>query len=120
MLDNKSLTLSSSRRKSFEAACHMDLATDRNPSLHTVQPATVEVRNLSSTVTSTQNSLEALKLWKGRRDKVDSGEERQKVVLDSITANMPSGSLTAIMGASGSGKTFDTRDHRPSLAADFR
>lgn len=74
-------------------------------SLRAVQPVDVKVKDLIVRVDTTpplwQSSPGTLwgRLW--RKDKGDA----LKTVLDGVTASMPHGSLTAIIGGSGSGKT---------------
>jgi ABC-type multidrug transport system ATPase subunit len=82
--------------------------------LRAVSPVNIQVRNLSVRVESSKDppwsSLAAAKAWLWSRNE----EGRPKIILNDVSANMPSGSLTAIIGASGSGKTtlLDTMSRR--------
>jgi ABC-type multidrug transport system ATPase subunit len=79
-----------------------------------VSPINVQVRNLSVRVDSSKEPPwlppAAAKAWLGPRNE----EGQLKTILNNVSANMPSGSLTAIIGASGSGKTtlLDTMSRR--------
>ena len=73
-------------------------------SLHKVQPVSVRLEHLSVTVDGSPASLG--RLFSMRKTVTEEGAESQtKTILDDISAEMPSGSLTAIIGGSGSGKT---------------
>lgn len=69
-------------------------------SLHEVEPVSVRIDHLSVSVDESPNALARI----FAKNKVP-GHSHVKKILDDITAEMPSGSLTAIIGGSGSGKT---------------
>ncbi|OJD12223.1 hypothetical protein AJ78_07148 [Emergomyces pasteurianus Ep9510] len=73
-------------------------------SLRAVQPVDVDVRDLVIRIDTTPPIFQSSPrlLWNRIRSKVDSPT---KSVLHGVSANMPQGSLTAIIGGSGSGKT---------------
>ena len=75
-------------------------------SFQVVDPAVIYVKDLTVHIDpalSLFKTAEAF-LRKGKDADVQQSSQR-KTILNHITAWMPSGSLTAIMGASGSGKT---------------
>lgn len=76
-----------------------------NLSLHDVNPVNVRVDNLSLRIDTSPPIWESSpsQLW--RRLRGQKLEGTSKTVLDEVDASMPSGSLTAIIGSSGSGKT---------------
>ena len=78
-----------------------------NLTFRVVKPATITVKDLTLHVDPAPNPLKT-GVAALRRDKdADTHETaHRKTILSRITASMPSGTLTAIMGASGSGKTF--------------
>lgn len=75
-----------------------------NLSLRAVNPVDVNVKKLSLEIDITPPTWESpSQVW--HRIRGQKLERSSKTVLDSIDAAMPSGSLTAIIGSSGSGKT---------------
>jgi ABC-type multidrug transport system ATPase subunit len=70
-------------------------------SLHAVQPVSVRLEHLSVSVDEAPNALARL----FSKKKAPPSHSSVKTILDDISAEMPSGSLTAIIGGSGSGKT---------------
>lgn len=73
-------------------------------SLREVEPVSVRLDHLSVTVDESPNLLQ--KAFAKKKVPADHGATSHvKTILDSISAEMPSGSLTAIIGGSGSGKT---------------
>jgi len=66
---------------------------------HNVPPVNVKVRDLSLSIEPSPPIFERLRL---RRPQV----HEEKKILQSISLDVPSGSLMAIMGASGSGKVL--------------
>ena len=77
-----------------------------NLSFQVVKPATIDVQNLNVHTYSARSPLESAKaLFRKGGDTSTQQTSRRKTILNGITAHMPRGSLTAIMGASGSGKT---------------
>ena len=73
-----------------------------NMSLREVVPVNVLVRNLTVAVDLTPTGLQAMRLPFG---KTKTKGPSTKTLLNDVHASLPSGSLTAIIGASGSGKT---------------
>ncbi|KAL8811787.1 MAG: hypothetical protein Q9200_001519 [Gallowayella weberi] len=72
-------------------------------SFHAVQAVDVQVRNLSVDINVSGGSFANLSaLFKRKRN---APTETHKTILHDVNAYMPSGSLTAILGGSGSGKT---------------
>ena len=77
-----------------------------NLSFWVFEPSTVVVQNLNIHTSSARSLLESAKaLFRKGGDTSTLHMSPQKTILNGITARMPPGSLTAIMGASGSGKT---------------
>lgn len=76
-----------------------------NLSLRDVNPVNVSVNNLSLDIDTSPPLWEIPpgQLW--RRFRGTKPEGSSKTVLDNVSAEMPKGSLTAIIGSSGSGKT---------------
>jgi ABC-type multidrug transport system ATPase subunit/ABC-type multidrug transport system permease subunit len=76
-----------------------------NLTLRAVNPVDIKVRNLSLEVNTTPPIWETspAQIWQRLRGHQPS--KTSKAVLDNVSASMPSGSLTAIIGSSGSGKT---------------
>ena len=66
---------------------------------HTVPPVDITVRNLSLAITPPSPILERLRLRRRR-----TGVVEPKQILQNVSLDVPSGSLMAIIGASGSGK----------------
>lgn len=71
-------------------------------SLSAVDPIDVEVRNLAVQVDTSPSPFSLASLLP-RKNKVN--DSRTKTILHDVSANMPRGTLTAIIGGSGSGKT---------------
>ena len=72
-------------------------------SFRAVDAVDVTVRNLSVNIDVSPSGMAAFKASLGREK---SGQKREfKAILNGVSATMPSGSLTAILGSSGSGKT---------------
>lgn len=92
---------------SKDAAADLDAALQDavyNLSLRAVNPVDVSVSKLSLDIDITSPIWESpSQIW--RRIRGQKLEKSSKTVLDSVDAAMPSGSLTAIIGSSGSGKT---------------
>ncbi|KAF1983495.1 P-loop containing nucleoside triphosphate hydrolase protein, partial [Aulographum hederae CBS 113979] len=73
-------------------------------SFRAVEPGDIQAKELTVSVrvpTATKGAASALRRFVGMRGK---GDEEKKL-LDGVSAEMPRGSVTAILGASGSGKT---------------
>jgi len=71
-------------------------------SLREVAPVNLLVQNLTVAVDLTPTGLQAMRL---RFRKTKAKDPSVKTILNDVSASLPSGSLTAIIGASGSGKT---------------
>ncbi|KAI4086556.1 MAG: hypothetical protein LQ344_007459 [Seirophora lacunosa] len=76
---------------------------ENHSSLHAVDPVNVHVRNLSVDIDVSPGGLAALSNVFKRRQTPST--KLYKNILHDVSANMPSGSLTAVLGGSGSGKT---------------
>ena len=72
-------------------------------SFRAVEPVNVRVKDLNVDIDVSPSGLSALTVAFGR--KKGTQETEVKNILKGVSASMPSGSLTAIMGSSGSGKT---------------
>ncbi|TVY82267.1 putative ABC transporter ATP-binding protein/permease [Lachnellula suecica] len=79
-------------------------ATSNHLSLSEVEPVDVQLQELAVNVDISPSifSLEGLRF---RRRKDGEPEAQKKQILHSVSASMPAGTLTAIIGGSGSGKT---------------
>ena len=73
-------------------------------SLRAVEPVDVVVQNLSLKIDISPSGFSALKASL-RKNNSSSQSEQYKSIIDNVNAYMPHGSLTAIIGSSGSGKT---------------
>ncbi|KAJ6020681.1 hypothetical protein N7540_006185 [Penicillium herquei] len=76
-----------------------------NLSLRAVNPVDVSVTDLSLDLDTTPPLWETTPSQVWRRTRGQKPESNVKRILDEVSAEMPSGSLTAILGSSGSGKT---------------
>jgi ABC-type multidrug transport system ATPase subunit len=77
-------------------------------SFNAVSPVDVRVQDLTVQIDTTRSIWQAspTQAWKRLlRPKANSDDASYKTILDSVGAHMPSGSITAIIGSSGSGKT---------------
>ncbi|EEA27042.1 hypothetical protein TMatcc_004679 [Talaromyces marneffei ATCC 18224] len=77
-------------------------------SFHAVSPVDVRVDGLTVQIDTTASiwQVSATQAWKRlSRPKSKVDDASYKTILDDVGAHMPSGSLTAIIGSSGSGKT---------------
>ena len=74
-------------------------------SLRAVVPVEVLVSNLTVAIDLQKSGLGALRPPFSKSKTLDPSKPTTKTILDDVSARMPSGSLTAIIGASGSGKT---------------
>jgi ABC-type multidrug transport system fused ATPase/permease subunit len=77
-----------------------------NISFRSVAPVDISIRGLVVTVDEAPDLLTSLRLRlqkKGPRD--EEAVPNQKIILGNVSADLPRGSLTAILGGSGSGKT---------------
>ncbi|PHH86057.1 hypothetical protein CDD83_10818 [Cordyceps sp. RAO-2017] len=105
-----SVPRSSGQQKGAPAARQLSLSGDDNLSLDDVEPVRVSIRDLSVSVDLAPSwrepSTYADALLAARGGGPDgAGPGRTKTLLDSVAADLPPGSLTAIVGGSGSGKT---------------
>lgn len=76
-----------------------------NLSLRAVNPVDVKVNNLTLDLDTSPPLWESSPAQVWRHMRGQKSEANLKRVLDGVSAEMPSGSLTAIIGSSGSGKT---------------
>ncbi|KAK2626243.1 hypothetical protein QTJ16_004505 [Diplocarpon rosae] len=74
-------------------------------SLRDVDRVDIQVRNLAVTADLSPSALSPHKYLRRKRRKGESEAPRMKQILHSVSASMPAGTLTAILGGSGSGKT---------------
>lgn len=74
-------------------------------SLSEVDPVDVQVRNLSVSVDVSPPVLSFDSLLQRKRNRNGDLKSEPKQILHSVSASMPAGTLTAIIGGSGSGKT---------------
>jgi ABC-type glutathione transport system ATPase component len=76
-------------------------------SLREVSPVDVAVRNISVTVDTSSSARGKFRSLLSKKSKLEDAESSKSPVplLENVSADMPRGSLTAIIGASGSGKT---------------
>ena len=81
----------------------MEGAANGELSSYTVRSAIIAADNLSVLVKPTKRILEYMTCFKVRGNDSSYQNKPQKAILDGITAGMSCRSLTAIMGASGSG-----------------
>jgi ABC-type multidrug transport system ATPase subunit len=71
---------------------------DNGISLHAVEPVSIRLEHLTVSVDEAPNAFAGMFSKK-------KAPQSHKTILDDISAEMPSGTLTAIIGGSGSGKT---------------
>lgn len=74
-------------------------------SLSAVDPVDVEVHNLAVQVDTSPSPLSLASLLPQKRETNGGNKSKTKTILHDVSANMPRGTLTAIIGGSGSGKT---------------
>ena len=79
--------------------------TENAISLRAVDPVSVRIEHLSVTVDESPNRFANFFTKAENASARDTAGSHVKTILDDISADMPSGSLTAILGGSGSGKT---------------
>jgi ABC-type multidrug transport system fused ATPase/permease subunit len=92
---------------------------EQNMSFSAVQPVDVEVRNLQVQVDVSSPMLQTVKSWFNRPRVGDvEGQTNisanRKTILASVSSDFPAGTLSAIIGGSGSGKvnSFSVPDPR--------
>ena len=76
-------------------------------SLRDVSPVDVRVHNITVTINDGSNRSQNVRRLLSSKPKIrdEEGGSSPTVLLENVSAEMPRGSLTAIIGASGSGKT---------------
>lgn len=94
-----------------EAGWHVTDDHKQNLSFSDVRPADIAVRNLEVEVDIATSLVDRLKVKfaKSKVDDVEGGAvngPRRKKVLKDVSADFPAGTLTAIIGGSGSGKVI--------------
>ena len=84
-------------------------------SFRAIEPADIRIRNLSVHIDVSPSAIANL-VSSLRRKEQGHEEARWKTILNDVSADLPSGSLTAIIGGSGSGKTsmLNVMSHRMS------
>lgn len=75
--------------------------------LHEVSPVDVAVKKISVTVNTRSNAPGKIRSLFEKKQKLEDPEFSRSPIslLEDVSADMPRGTLTAIIGASGSGKT---------------
>jgi ABC-type multidrug transport system ATPase subunit len=84
---------------------HLATAPSNQISLSDVDPVTIEVRNLSVTIDISPSTFSIEKYLSRKQPQDGITQAQTKEILHSVSGSMPAGSLTAIIGGSGSGKT---------------
>ncbi|KAH6694186.1 ABC transporter-like protein [Leptodontidium sp. MPI-SDFR-AT-0119] len=84
---------------------HSATAHSNHISLRDVEPVEIQVRGLAVTVDLAPSAFSIDRYLPRKRRQDGSEAPRSKQILHSVSASMPAGSLTAIIGGSGSGKT---------------
>ncbi|KAL3423811.1 ABC transporter [Phlyctema vagabunda] len=74
-------------------------------SLSEVDPVNIEVRGLSVAVDLSPSAFSLTDILSWKKSKGNAAVPATKNILQSVSASMPAGTLTAIIGGSGSGKT---------------
>lgn len=83
----------------------LSTAQSNHISFSDVDPVDVQVRNLAVNVDLAASALSLASLLPRKRTRNRSANPETKQILHSVSASMPAGTLTAIIGGSGSGKT---------------
>ena len=93
----------------------------QNLSFSDVHPVDITVQNLDVDVDLATTFGDALKvkLKKPKVGDVEGDVVRRKKILKDVSANFPAGSLTAIIGGSGSGKVCLTPTYPPHVSLPF-
>ncbi|KAL9580822.1 MAG: hypothetical protein Q9212_004265 [Teloschistes hypoglaucus] len=81
---------------------HVD-HSDNDLSFRALEPVNVSIHSLTVDIDISPAGIAALSSALKRRK--DAAATTRKRILDNVNVDMPSGSLTAILGGSGSGKT---------------
>jgi len=84
---------------------HLSTSHSNHISLSDVDPVDVQVRNLAVTVDISPSTISLSKYLPRKRSRDGTPKAQSKEILHSVSASMPAGTLTAIIGGSGSGKT---------------
>jgi ABC-type multidrug transport system ATPase subunit len=84
---------------------HLSAAQSNYLSLAEVEPVDVQVRGLAVNVHLGPSALSLTSLLPRKRNRDGDATPETKQILHSVSASMPPGTLTAIIGGSGSGKT---------------
>lgn len=98
------------------SSSHGDEAETARISLRGVDAVDVVVQNLSLNIDLSPTGFSAFKASLTKRTFTAQRGERYKTIINNVNAHMPCGSLTAIIGGSGSGKTslLNSMSHRMS------
>ena len=97
---------SSPKDPTSEDSPELKQAESTHLSFRSVNPVNVHVNGLTVEVVASPGALKRLGGLMKKNQSVDVEQSsRRKAILNNVSAYMPSGSLTAIIGASGSGKT---------------
>lgn len=109
---NPTVSLTTSNRSNtpeihaLEEVDQIGLSHSNDLTLPPIDPVAVHIRDLSVEVDISPSPLETILRKFQRRKKPNlQSQETTKCVLKDVSADMPPGSLTAIIGASGSGKS---------------
>lgn len=94
----------SAATKTQDKLHHLFTTHSNHLSLSDVEPVDVKVRNLSVTIDISPSAFSIEKYFP-RKQQDGEAQVYTKEILHSVSAEMPAGSLTAIIGGSGSGKT---------------
>jgi ABC-type multidrug transport system ATPase subunit len=78
-------------------------------SFRAIDPVGIQIRNLSVEVDVSQAALPPLWLDEKRRGCNDA---KWKTILDDVSADLPKGSLTAVIGGSGAGRLRSSTSRR--------
>lgn len=96
------------------SSIHGDEAEPAGIAAHGVDAVDVVVQNLSLNIDLSPNGFSAFKASLTKKNFRAQRGEHYKTIIDNVNAYMPCGSLTAIIGGSGSGKTslLNSMSHR--------
>ena len=114
-LDIGAPSSSSPKDPTSEVSPELKRAESTHLSFRSVDPVNVRVNGLTVEVVTSPSALKRLGGLLKKNQSVDVEQSsRRKVILNNVSAYMPSGSLIAIIGASGSGKTsmLNAMSHR--------
>jgi ABC-type glutathione transport system ATPase component len=89
-------------RQNFQ---QLSTAQSNHISLSDVDPVDVQVRDLAVNVDLGASPLSLASLFSRKPNRDGNAKSETKQILHSVSASMPPGTLTAIIGGSGSGKT---------------